>query len=134
MEIEGGCHCGAVRYRATIDPETVSVCHCTDCQRLSGSPFRVSVPADRSTIELTGTMPRVYEKRADSGNVRRQHFCGTCGAPLFSSGDEDGGVWAIRWGSIDDRTGLEPRRQIWCDSALPWIGGTGRLPGKPHDD
>ena len=48
MKIDGSCYCGYITYEATIDPEQIGICHCTDCQTLSGSPYRASVPAPRS--------------------------------------------------------------------------------------
>jgi hypothetical protein len=131
MKIDGQCHCGQVTYEAEIDPERVSVCHCDDCQRLTGSPYRVSVRTPRSDIRLTGNPPRVYVKVAESGNRRRQYFCPECGSPLFASDDDDhSGDWGIRWGSIRQRRELEPKRQFWCRSAVPWAGKIDELPGR----
>ena len=134
MEIDGGCHCGRVTYRAGIDPEKVSICHCTDCQNLTGSPYRVTVLCSAGQIRMTGAAAKVYGKAGDNGRTRFQHFCGECGSPLFSSG-EDGGAddWGIRWGSIHQRGQLKPARQIWCRSAAPWINDIGNLPGRPGD-
>jgi hypothetical protein len=58
MKIDGQCHCGRVSYRADIDPERVSICHCTDCQQLTGSPYRVTVLCARGQIEMTGADPQ----------------------------------------------------------------------------
>ncbi|WP_309084123.1 GFA family protein [Chelativorans sp.] len=121
MKIDGQCHCGHVTYEAEIDPERVHICHCDDCQRLTGSPYRVSVQAARSDIRLTGNPPRVYTKTGESGRKRRQYFCPECGSPVFVCGeDPDQGDWGIRWGSINQRRGLSPKRQMWCRSAIPW--------------
>jgi len=134
MEIDGGCHCGWVTYRADIDPERVSICHCTDCQNLTGSPYRVTVLCSADQIQMTGEEATVYAKTGDNGRRRFQHFCGECGSPLFSSGEEGGGGdWGIRWGSIRQRSELKPARQIWCRSAAPWINDIGELPGRPGD-
>ena len=54
MEIDGQCHCGRVTYRADIDPAKVSICHCTDCQNLTGSPYRVTVLCSAAQIRMTG--------------------------------------------------------------------------------
>jgi hypothetical protein len=134
MEIDGGCHCGRVTYRAEIDPGRVSICHCTDCQNLTGSPYRVTVICSADQIRMTGAVARVYAKTGDNGRTRFQHFCGECGSPLFSSGEEGGpDDWGIRWGSIRQRSELKPVRQIWCRSAAPWISGIGDLPGRRGD-
>ena len=133
MQIDGGCHCGRVTYQAEIDPEQVSICHCTDCQTLTGSPFRVTVICAADNVRLTAGSPRRYTKLGDSGRPRHQHFCGDCGTPLFSSGEDGAGDWGIRWGSIRQRDRLTPRRQIWCRSAVGWLDGITPLPGRPGD-
>jgi hypothetical protein len=87
MEIDGQCHCGQVTYRADIDPEKVSICHCTDCQSLTGSPYRVTVICSVDQVRMAGKAPKVYAKAGDNGRTRFQHFCGECGSPLFTSGE-----------------------------------------------
>lgn len=120
LEIDGGCHCGRIRFRATIDPAEVTVCHCTDCQRLTGTAFRVSVTAPRANLAVDGE-PRVYTKIADSGRARHQYFCPACGAPLFTNGDgDDADIFGIRWGAIRQRGVLAPTRKIWRRSAPAW--------------
>jgi hypothetical protein len=134
MQIDGQCHCGRVSYQAEIDPARVSVCHCTDCQMLTGSPFRVTVICSGGRIRITGRSPKTYAKVGDNGRTRVQHFCPDCGSPLFTSGEgELSDDWGIRWGSIRQRRQLKPARQIWCRSAVPWLGEIENLPGRPTD-
>lgn len=131
MKIDGRCHCGHVAYEAEIDPDAVSICHCTDCQMLTGSPFRVTVLTPRQNIRLTANPPKVYAKVGDNGRTRLQYFCPECGSPLFTAGEGDeADSWGIRWGSIRQRRKLTPNRQIWCRSAASWIGSLDKLPGK----
>jgi hypothetical protein len=134
MKIDGQCHCGRVTYEAEINPDRVSICHCTDCQTLTGSPYRVTVICSGEEIRLMGNAPKIYAKAGANGRTRFQHFCGDCGSPLFTSG-EGGGAddWGIRWGSIRQRQWLKPMRQIWCRSAIPWINDLEALPGQPMD-
>ena len=134
MMIDGQCHCGHVTYQAEIDPGRVSVCHCTDCQTLTGSAYRVTATASRDSLRLTGQAPKVYAKVGDNGRKRLQHFCPECGTPLFATGEgADAGEWGIRWGSIRQRRELAPKRQIWCRSALPWAARLHALPGCAED-
>ena len=133
MQIDGGCHCGRITYQAEIDPERVSICHCADCQVLTGSPFRVTVICAEDDVRLTAGSPKRYTKFGESGRSRHQHFCGDCGAPLFTSGDGGPDDWGIRWGSIRQRNELKPRRQLWCASAVPWLNEITHLPGRPGD-
>jgi hypothetical protein len=119
MKVHGRCHCGSIVYEAEIDPARVSACHCSDCQMLTGSAFRVSVPASRESFKLTG-QPRTYVKVADSGNKRVHAFCAECGAPVYSSAIADPPTYSLRVGCLDERAHLPPRKQIWCKSAMPW--------------
>ena len=85
MKIDGRCHCGAIAYEAEIDPAKVLVCHCTDCQSLSGSAFRVAVPAEGGSFKLRSGKPKVYVKTtAESGTHRDQAFCPDCGSPIYA--------------------------------------------------
>ena len=134
MHVDGQCHCGRVRFEADIDPRAVSICHCTDCQSLAGSPYRVTVICSGDQIRVTAGAPRIYAKTGDNGRKRFQHFCPDCGAPLFTSGEgTQTDDWGIRWGSIRQRVSLKPARQIWCRSAAPWINDLAGLPGRPMD-
>lgn len=133
MRITGQCHCGNVQFEAEADPHQVGICHCTDCQRLSGSPFRVTLLAKRSDIKLTGGEPKIYRKAGDNGNMRHQHFCGDCGSPLFTSAEVEDDNWGIRWGAINGRSALKPRAQIWTRSKAEWLDEIGSLPSYPKD-
>lgn len=134
MKIDGQCRCGQVSYEAEIDPDRVSICHCTDCQILTGSAFRVTVITGQDTIRHTGKEPKVYAKTGDSGATRLQLFCSVCGTPVFTTGaGDDVGEWGIRWGTIRQRAQLRPRRRIWCRSAPDWIGTIDVLPGVPGE-
>ena len=120
MRITGGCHCGAISYQAEIDPGTVAICHCTDCQTLSGSAFRVVVPARRERFRLLSGTPRTYVKTGESGRQRDQAFCANCGTPIYSADAADPQVFSIRVGTAHQRADLPPRLQTWRRSALDW--------------
>jgi hypothetical protein len=134
MKIDGQCHCGDVSFEAEIDPERVSICHCTDCQALTGSPYRVTVLASRDSVRLTGKEPKLYVKTGDNGKRRLQYFCPQCGSPVFTAGEGAAAdEWGIRWGSIRQRRDLPPKRQIWRRSAAPWVDALDRLPSRERD-
>jgi hypothetical protein len=123
MKITGGCHCGHVTYRAEIEPQSVRVCHCSDCQKLTGTAFRSNVASVPGTFALTGGAPTIYVKTAESGNKRCQAFCPHCGTSLYSSSPEPkpDEVYRLTLGAIDQRAELAaPGQQIWCRSALSW--------------
>ena len=120
MHITGGCHCGNITYEAEIDLETVGICHCSDCQKLSCSAFRTVVPVKAENFHLRGT-PTIYVKTAESGNKRAQAFCPKCGSALYAGAVENSPVYSLRVGTCDQRAELVPKRQIWHRSALPWL-------------
>lgn len=119
MKVTGRCHCGAIRYQAEVDPDKVTVCHCTDCQMLTGSAFRANVQAPRESFVLSGE-PRIYIKTAESGNRRAHAFCPSCGTPIYSAAISDPPYYSLRVGCLEQRAQLKPARQIWCKSALDW--------------
>jgi hypothetical protein len=133
MHIDGECQCGAIRFEAEVDPAKVTVCHCTDCQQFSGSPWRASVPAPATTFRITHGSPATYIKTAESGNKRLQAFCGVCGSPLYSAAPENTPFYGVRLGVVNQRAELAPQKQIWAHSALPWAGDIHGLPSSPRE-
>lgn len=120
MKIDGGCHCGNIAYQAEVDPNTVGICHCTDCQTLTGSAYRANIPAPLQTFRLLKGKPKIYIKTADSGAKRAHAFCPNCGTPIYAAAINDPSIYSLRVGAIKQRAELRPKRQIWCRSALPW--------------
>ena len=132
MNVNGKCHCGQITYRAVADPESVRACHCTDCQTLSGSAYRVSVPTLSGTFELLTGQPKVYIKTAESGTKRAHAFCPDCGTPIYSAAVANTPPYSLRIGSLEQRADLPPRRQIWCNSAVPWSADLANVPQLPR--
>lgn len=129
MEITGSCHCGELKYKATVIPEKVGICHCNDCQVLSGSAFRTVVISTADSLVFTKGTPKIYIKIAESGNQRDQSFCGTCASPISASNHgNDPKIHGIRLGTVDQRMKLTPTFQIWCGEAQPWVENFDSIP------
>ena len=123
MKIDGRCHCGFISYEAEIDPEKVMICHCTDCQTLSGSAFRIAALTREGGFQLLSGAVKTYVKTADSGTRRAQAFCPECGSPIYATSEGAGPkVYSIRLGTSRQRYELVPKAQIWCRSAQEWLG------------
>jgi hypothetical protein len=120
MRVDGACHCGNVAFEAEVDPDTVRICHCTDCQVTGGALFRANIQAAGETFRLTRGEPKYYIKTADSGNKRAQAFCAECGTGLYSTAPVNPTSYVLRVGPIAQRAMLKPAQQIWCQSELPW--------------
>ena len=131
MHVDGSCHCGSITFSAEVDPARVMVCHCTDCQVLSGAPFRAVVAVPIANFVVHGT-PKSYVKVAQSGNRRAQMFCGECGTPLYATAPENATSVVIRLGCVAQRAELKPSTQVWQHSALPWLSGLNSVPGSPE--
>jgi hypothetical protein len=121
MNVTGRCHCGQISFEAEIDPAQVRICHCTDCQTLTGTAFRTTVPSLPGTFVLRSGAPKIYIKTAESGNKRAHAFCPECGTPIYAAAPgADPASYGLRVGALDRRAELRPTRQGWCRSALPW--------------
>nr|WP_297525035.1 GFA family protein [uncultured Roseateles sp.] len=131
MRVHGSCHCGAIRFSGEIDPAQVVVCHCDDCQILSGAPYRAVVSAPMATFEISGS-PKTYVKVAQSGNRRAQVFCPDCGTALYGAAAENPTHAVLRLGCLAERDQLRPSRQIWTHSAAGWTAALGEVPASPR--
>jgi hypothetical protein len=120
MKVDGRCHCGSITYEAEVDPGMLMVCHCTDCQMLTGSAFRANIVAPRESFRMLSGQPKIYIKTAESGRKRAHAFCPDCGTPVYSAAPVDPPTYSLRIGCLAQRAQLRPTRQVWCRSALPW--------------
>jgi hypothetical protein len=123
--IEGGCHCGQVRYRAAAEPVFIGLCHCTDCQKFSGSAFATVLGVPTASLDLTGSL-KTFTKPGDSGRPMHRRFCPDCGSGVIEEAEALPGVAMIAVGSLDDCSWVKPASAIYCDSAQSWVelGGT----------
>lgn len=121
MKVEGRCHCGQITFDAEIDPAAVRICHCTDCQTLTGSAYRVNVQTPATSFRLLSGNPKIYTKTAESGNKRVHAFCPNCGTPIYAAAPEDTKTYGLRVGTLKQRAELRPSGQIWFRSAQPWV-------------
>ena len=122
MKIDGRCHCGYITYEAEIDPDKTLICHCTDCQTLSASAFRVVTYTRENAFTLLSGEFKTYIKTSESGNKRPQSFCPECATPIYGTAAGEGPkVYSIRLGSVRQRDQITPHTHVWFRSAQPWI-------------
>ena len=121
MRVHGKCHCGAIAVTAEVDPKHAFLCHCTDCQLMSGSAYRTLIRARADSFKLLSGKPKFYVKKGDSGAKRAQAFCPDCGTSLYSTPVEDNPkFYTLRAAILDERDKLPPLKQIWTRSAQVW--------------
>ena len=120
-QLEGGCACGAVRYRLTSAPMIVHCCHCRDCQQQTGGGFAINALIETDRIEVTGEVA-VYAMPTDSGRPHDVHRCPKCATALWSDYGRRGWMRFVRATTLDDRQALAPDVHIFTRSKLPWVG------------
>lgn len=117
---EGGCHCGSVRYKANVEPLNCFFCHCTDCQKISGSGFTTLVIVPQDSVEISGPIA-AYEGKSQDGSPKVNHFCEKCGVSVIGAPSRAEGLYCILGGTLDDPSWLQPRGHIFVKSQQPWV-------------
>jgi len=134
MAIEkGGCLCGAIRYEFDRDKVISSGhCHCTDCQKATGSGKAtiLFIPADE--LSLTGEY-KVYTVVGTDGSHVSRGFCPECGSPIISYTAEQPEIKFIKAGSLDDPGWVKAEASYWETSAHPWDPVNPALPSFPQN-
>ena len=118
---EGGCFCGTIRYRIAAAPLSVYACHCTDCQRHTGSSFGLSMIVRKEALQLLRGAPKAYAVTSPEGVERHGRFCGECATRLWGEPARFPQVLILRPGTLDDTSWLEPVGHIWVRSKQPWV-------------
>jgi hypothetical protein len=117
---EGGCACGAVRYRLNSEPLFVHCCHCLNCQRQTGSAFVINLLIESDRVELLGREPQPVDVPRDDGSQQRIYRCRDCQVAVFSEYTRPE-VWFVRGGTLDDPRSVTPDVHIFTKSKLPWV-------------
>jgi hypothetical protein len=134
MAIEGGCRCGAVRYRLTVDAmPPVYCCHCLTCQTWSGTAFTEQALIGDGQIEVIAGEPEIYVNITASGAESVQRLCGTCHTRLWNTNSARPGVAVVRAGTLDASAELSPRAHIWTKRMQPWLVIGDGVPSWPEN-
>ena len=135
----GGCQCGALRYEVSEAPQLVYTCHCTECQRLTGSAFSMALVVSAAALHFAGPEPRPLQRTADSGRTVTRWVCPDCGTWIWSGPKPDPimlDALRVRAGTLDDTSWLRPTVHFWTRSAQPWVllpEGDRRFETQPED-
>ena len=122
LPLEGGCHCGGIRYRVKAAPLMIYNCHCKNCQRICGGAFTTNVTVSPDALEIVSGDPGELSWKSDSGAGRFAWFCESCHSRI-AHGWQEGGppILNVRAGTLDDTTWVSPVVDIWKKSAQPWV-------------
>jgi len=119
--LDGGCACGAVRYRLKSEPMFVHCCHCLDCQRQTGSAFVLNAVIEADRVERFSGAPEPVPVPTDSGRPHDVYRCPNCRTAVWSDYGRRGVMLFVRVGTLDDPAALKPDIHIYTRSKLPWI-------------
>ncbi|MCP5265804.1 MAG: GFA family protein [Burkholderiaceae bacterium] len=120
-KISGRCLCGSVSYTSTADsPAMVAACHCTHCQRQSGTAFSMNVAVPADSLSCDGDSLATYQDTGSSGMPVLRSFCSKCGSPLFSDVKAIPGLLFLKAATLDDASWVKPAAAIWGRSKQPW--------------
>jgi hypothetical protein len=131
--IEGGCRCGAIRYRLNVETlPNVYACHCRDCQTWSGSAFSLQIIVPESQLEVTGD-PAIYERTSpESGRTSRQRGCPVCFTRIYNTNSARPGSVTLRAGSLDRSDELKVVAHIWTKRKMQGIVIPDGVPSWPE--
>jgi hypothetical protein len=117
---EGGCSCGAIRYRLASDPLFTHCCHCLNCQRQTGSAFVINLLIEADRVELLEGTPNAVDVPRDDGSKQKIFRCPTCQVALFSQYTRPE-VSFVRGGTLDDPLAVAPDVHIFTRTKLSWV-------------
>jgi hypothetical protein len=121
-QLDGQCLCGKVTYHCDGEAMATLLCHCTDCQRQTGTAFSIVVGVERDALHVDGgSLGSVTTIGEDTGEAVHRQFCLACGSPIVSLPDATPDLAFIKAGTLNDRSWLEPEMEIWCRSAHPYV-------------
>ena len=119
-QLEGGCSCGAVRYRLLSEPMFVHCCHCLNCQRQTGSAFVINLLIEAGRVEVVAGDPHAVDVPRDDGSNQRIFRCPACQVAVYSEYTRPE-VRFVRGGTLDDPSQVSPGVHIFTRSKLPWV-------------
>ncbi|WP_291199503.1 GFA family protein [Hyphomonas sp.] len=117
LPMEGGCHCGAVRYGVTARPMAVNACHCDDCKRLAGGPFGLYLHVAKDALQVSGGARDVFTRTGGSGNAIPVERCAVCGTRMWHLPAVAPDLVILCAGTLDDSTWAVPTSHIFIEYA-----------------
>ncbi len=119
--ITGGCLCGAIRYSVSQPLDKIIACHCTHCQKASGTGASHNAAVPTAAVTFTAGKPKMYSDVAASGNILKRFFCGDCGSPIYSQREKMPEMMVLKVGTLDRPIDMKIVMNIWTNSARPWM-------------
>ena len=121
-KLDGSCLCGKITYSCDTEPVATAVCHCTDCQKQTGTSFSIIVGVPSDALHVEGdSLASFTTVGTDTQQEVARKFCRECGSPIVSVADAMPGLSFIKAGTLNDTSWLDPQMHVWSGSAQPWF-------------
>ena len=115
------CHCGQIELVCAGEPRKISLCHCLDCQRRTGSAFSIAVFYPREAVRIASGQPASFARPSASGHPVRFHFCGRCGSNLYWEPDRLPSLIGVAAGAFADPNFPPPEQSVWTQDKHGWL-------------
>lgn len=133
-KITGNCLCGSIEFSCTGEPAMTAVCHCKNCQKVSGSSYSINLGFPENDVSISGNTLTTYEDTGVSGLPVLRKFCSKCGSAIVTEVKAFPGMLFIKGGAVEDSSTIKPTAHIWTQSAQSWVtmdAGVPQVPGNP---
>ena len=120
IPLTGRCQCGQVRYSVAAQPLFTYACHCSDCQKRTGSAFSMGLVVLTDSLQAQGELTS-WSRTSDKGNTNTRYSCAGCGNIIYGVGDSNPELAKLQAGTLDDTQALEPELHIWTCKKQGWV-------------
>ncbi len=130
-EIRGSCLCGNITYTCSSVPLFSALCHCSACQKSTGSAFSPVFGVKRADLRVLGNSIKIFEGKGDSGIRNSRHFCSECGSTLLGIMDSRPEIALVKAGTLDDKSWFIPQINVYWDDHCSWVTQLSNIPNSP---
>lgn len=118
---QASCSCGRLRLACSGEPLRISVCHCLECQRRTGSAFGAQARFPKNKVDFIAGDPRTFDRVGDGGGKATFRFCGDCGATVWYTIDDQPDLVAVTLGAFADPAFPPPRFSVYEERKHAWV-------------
>ena len=120
IPLNGSCQCGAVTYTVSAEPLFTYACHCSSCQKRTGSAFSLGLVIATEAMALKGALT-AWSRVSEQGNTNTRYSCASCGNIIYGIGDINSELAKLQAGTLEDTSAVEPEVHIWTSRKQPWL-------------
>jgi hypothetical protein len=127
IPLSGSCQCGAVTYTVNAEPVFTYACHCSSCQKRTGSAFSLGLVIATESLAVKGALTP-WSRTSEEGNTNTRYSCASCGNIIYGIGDSNPELAKLQSGTLEDTSEVEPEVHMWTARKQPWVTLSCRVP------